>query len=125
MDSSSKRYTRRNPDPDPKTPVEDPERILKTKKKSNQSDIPIFKRSISLSSNPIKTVDGIKFDLKFEQSLFRSKSFSDLSEVVIDILGLNTFVRKEFSGFSKKYTCIFLDSLSKEVKRKLEYLEQD
>ena len=24
--------TRRNPDPDPKTPVEDPERILKTKK---------------------------------------------------------------------------------------------
>ena len=65
MASSRKRYTRRNPDPDPKTPVEDLERILKTKKKSNQSDIPIFQRSISLSSYPIKIGDGIKFDLKF------------------------------------------------------------
>ena len=99
MASSSKRYTRRNPNPDPKTPVEDPERILKSKKQSNQRDIPVFQRFISLSSYPIKTVGGIKFDLKFEQSLFRSKLDSDLSEVVIDIPRLNTFVCKYFSRF--------------------------
>ena len=56
--------------------------------------------------------------------MFRSKLDPDLSEVVIDIPRLNTFVSKEFYGFSKKYTFIFWDSLSKEVKRKLEYIEQ-
>ena len=44
--------------------------------------------------------------------------------MVVDIPGLNTFVPKYFFGFSKKDTCIFWDSLSKEVKRKLEYLEK-
>ena len=119
--SSSKRYTRRNPDPDPKTPVEDPESILKEKKQSDQSDLPIFEISTSLASDSIKTLDGLKFDLKFEQSLFRtkSKSYLDLSEVVIDILGLNTFVPKYFFGFSKKVTCIFWDSLSKWVEAEL------
>ena len=121
MASSNKRYTRRNRDPDPKTPVEYLERILKTKKQGNQQDIRVFQRSISLSSNPIKIVDGIKFDLKFEQSLFRSKSDSNLSELVIDIPELNTFVPKKNSRFSKKDICIFWE---KEVKRKLEYLEQ-
>ena len=73
MASSSKIYIRRNPDPDPKSPVEDPERILKAKKTSDQSNLPIFQRSTSLATNSIKTLDGQKFDLKFEQSLFRSK----------------------------------------------------
>ena len=39
--------------------------------------------------------------------MLRSKSDSDLSGVVIDILGFNTFIPKEFTGFSKKYSCIF------------------
>ena len=112
--SSRKRYTRRNPDPDPKTLVEDPERILKEKKQSDQSDLPIFQRSTSLVSDSIKILDSLKFDLKFEQSLFRSKSYSDLSEVVVDIPGLNTFVPKDFSGFVEKDICIFWDSLSKD-----------
>lgn len=124
MASSSKRYTRRNPDLDPKTLVEDPERILKAKKQSDQSALPIFQRSTSLASNSIKTLYGLKFDLKFEQSLFKSKSNLDLSEVVVDIPRLNAFVPKKFSGFSKNDTCIFWDSLSEEVKRKLEYLEK-
>ena len=60
-----------------------------------------------LSPEPVKTDDGIKFDLKFEQSLFRSKSDLDLSGVVIDILGLNTFIPKDFTGFSKKTTIFY------------------
>ena len=115
MASSSKRQTRRNPDP---------EKNLKAKKQSDQSYLPIFQRSTSLSSDSIKTLDGIKFDLKFEQSMFRSKSDSELSEVVIDIPRLNKFVPKYIFGFSMKDTFIFWDSLSKEIKRKLEYREQ-
>ena len=85
--------------------------------------MPVLQRSISLSPESVKTVDGIKFDLKFEQSLFISKSNSDLSRVVIDILGLNTFIPKDFTGFSKKDSCILWHSLSEEVKRELEYLD--
>ena len=69
-------------------------------------------------------MDGIKFDLKFEKSWFRSKSDSDLLGVVIDIPGLNTFIPKDFIWFSKKDSCIFWDSLSEEVKGKLEYLDK-
>ena len=105
--SSSKRYTRSNPDPDPQSPVEDPERILKAKKTSDQSNLPVFQRSTSLVIDFVKTLDGLKFDLKFQHSLFRSKSDSDLSEVVIDIPALNTFIPKDFSGFSKKERYIF------------------
>ena len=66
MASSSKIYTRRNPDPDPKSPVEDPERILKAKKTSDQSNLPVFQRSNSLATESVKTLDGLKFDLKFQ-----------------------------------------------------------
>ena len=69
-------------------------------------------------------MDGLKFDLKFQHSLFRSKSDLDMKEVVIDIPRLNTFIPKNFSGFSKKHKYIFWDTLTEEVKRKLEYLEQ-
>ena len=56
--------------------------------------------------------------------MFRSKSDLDPKQVVIDIPGLNTFIPKSFSGFSKKHKYIFWDTLTEEVKRKLEYLEQ-
>ena len=124
MDSSSKRHTRINPDPGQETPIEDPEKTLKSKNQSNHPKTPILQRSITLSPEPVKTVDGIKFDLKFEQSLFRSKSDSDLGGVVIDIPGLNTLIPKDFTSFSKKYSCIFWDSLLEEVKGILEYLEK-
>ena len=70
-------------------------------------------------------MDGLKFDLKLEQYLFRSKSDSDLSEVVIDIPCLNTFTPKNFSHFSKKEKCIFWDSLPEEVKGKFYFLEKN
>ena len=56
--------------------------------------------------------------------MFRSKSDSDLGGVVIDIPGLNTLIPKDFTSFSKKYSCIFWDSLLEEVKGILEYLEK-
>ena len=98
---------------------------MRSRKQSHNSQSPILERSFSLESEPVKTLDGIKFDLKFEQSLFRSKSNSDFSEVVIDIPALNTFIPKDFSGFSKKERYIFWDSLSDEVKKKLNLLEEN
>lgn len=124
MASSSKKYTRSNPYLDPNSPVEDPERILKTKKQKDQSTLPIFQRSNSLAIDSVKTLDGLKFDLKFQYSLFRSKSDSNPKEVVIDIPGLNAFIPKSFSRFSKIQKYIFWDSLTKEIKRKLEFLER-
>ena len=44
--------------------------------------------------------------------------------MVIDIPGLNTFIPKDFTRFSKKDSCILWDSLSEEVKGKLEYLDK-
>ena len=115
MASSSKRYTRSNPDPDPQFPVEDPERVLKAKKTSDKSNLPVFQRSTSLAIDSIKKLDGLKFDLKFQQSLCRSKSDSDLKQVVIDKVGLNTFIPNIFFGFSKKHKYIFWDTLTEEV----------
>ena len=124
MASSSKKYTRSNLDPDPKSPIEDPKTILKNKKQKDQSALPIFQRSNSLATYAVKTLHGLKFDLKFQHSLFRSKSDSDLKEVVIDIPGLNTFIPKSFFVFSKRKKYIFWDLLTEEIKRKLESLEQ-
>ena len=70
-------------------------------------------------------MDGLKFDIKFEQSFFRSKSDSDLSEVVIDIPRLNTFTPNIFYGFSMNENCIFWDSLSREIKGNFDFLEKN
>ena len=37
---------------------------------------------------------------------------------------MNTFIPKDFTRFSKKDSCIFWDSLSKEIKLKFEYLDK-
>ena len=70
-------------------------------------------------------MDGLKFDFKFEQYLFRSKLVSNLSEVVIDIPCLNTFTPNIFYGFSMNENCIFWDSLSREIKGNFDFLEKN
>jgi hypothetical protein len=62
-------------------------------------------RSISLPSKDIKTTDDIPFDLKL--SLFRSKYESDLTQTVIDIPRINTFISSNSSGISKEDTTFF------------------
>lgn len=51
--------------PDSQTQVEDLEKILKSRKQINQLNTLILQRSISLSPDPVKEVDGIKFNHKF------------------------------------------------------------
>ena len=97
-----RKYTRSNPDPDPTKPVEDPDKILKLRKENIEQGISPLQRNFSLPTEGIKTIDDIKFDIKFEHSLFRTKSYSNLSQVVVDIEGLNTFVPKGFFDFPNK-----------------------
>ena len=75
-------YTRRNPSPNPPKVVEDPERILR--RSNNKADKGIFhlQGSLSLPVEGIKDINDIIFDQKFEQTLFRSKSSLDLSQVI-------------------------------------------
>ena len=67
---------------------------MKFKKKLEESQPPILERIVSLETDSVKTIDDLKFDLKFKHSLFDSKSDSRLSEVVIDIPRLNTCIPK-------------------------------
>ena len=80
---------------------------MKFKKQLEESQPPILERIVSLETDSVKTIDDLKFDLKFEHSLFDSKLDSDLSEAIIDIPGLNTFIPKQWSGFSNKEKDLF------------------
>ena len=91
-----KKYTRSNRDLDPIEPIEDPEKILKPRKENFEEGISSLQRTLSLPVQGIKTIDDIKFDIKSEHSLFRTKLDSDLRQVVVYIEGLNTFVPKYF-----------------------------
>ena len=72
MASKGKRYNRSNSDPDPMSPFEDPERIIKTKKNKDQSASAIIQESTYLNKASDKTVSDSKFD-KFSHPLFKSK----------------------------------------------------
>ena len=125
MASSRGRHIRSNLNPNPQELAKDPKIIMKFRKQFDNPQTHVLERFVSFESEPIKTLDGLKFDIKFEQSMFRSKSDLDLSEVIVSIPHLNTFTPKNFYGFSKKEKCIFWDSLLEEVKGKFYFLENN
>ena len=47
---------------------------------------------MSFPKGGVKIIDDLEFDIKFEQSLFRSKSKSDLTEIVFDKKKFQTFI---------------------------------
>ena len=116
-------YTRANPDPNPPTIVDNPEKLLKTQKVQEEKNTSFLSRSISLPSKDIKTIDDIPFDLKFELSLFRSKSESDLTQTVIDIPRIGTFIPSNSSGISKEDTTFFWDSLITKLQKQILYIK--
>ena len=82
------------------SPLEDPKRILKTRKYKDQSASVIIQRSSSLNTSFVKIVNDIEFDT-FHYPLFKSKSETDLKELVEETYGLNKLVPKSFSQESK------------------------
>jgi hypothetical protein len=64
--------------------VSDPEKLLH-KRKERVVDSGIFLDiNLSLPKDGVKSIDDLDFDIKFEQSLFRSRSESNLNEVLFD-----------------------------------------
>ena len=114
-------YTRAKPDPNPPIIVDNPEKLLKTQKVQKEKNTSCMSRSISLPSKDIKTIDDIPFDLKL--SLFKSKSESDLTQTVIDIPRLGTFIPSNSSGISKEDTTFFLDSLITKLQKEILYIK--
>ena len=98
MAPSGRKYTRKNPDPNPTEPIDNQEKLLGEGKKNNILSSPLLTRSISLFEEVVQNLDDIQFDYKFQHSLFRSKSNSDLSQVIVDIPALLAFVPKEIEG---------------------------
>ena len=95
-------YTRKNPYPNPILElVEDPKKLLRKKKDQNGTSISL-NRSISLPKEGVISVEDLEFDEKFELSLFKSKSQSDLSQTIFDIEKFKTLVPTTSSQFSKQ-----------------------
>lgn len=107
MAPSSIKYTRKNPDPNPTKPVDNLENLLGEGKKNNILSSPLLKRSISLSEEVVQTLEDLQFDFTFQHSLFRSKLDLDLSQVIVEILALLTFVPNDFYSISKKTKQLF------------------
>ena len=107
---SRKRYTRKNPYPNSIEPVDNPEKILGEGKKKNLIYPPLLSRSTSLSIEVVQTLQDLQFDYKFQHSLFRSKSNSDLKEIVEDLSSILTFVPKNYCSTSQKNKQLLWDS---------------
>ena len=74
MASRKTYYTRSNPDPKPTVIVDNPDQIGKKKKQivNLETEVPL-RKSNSLPKELV-SLNDIDFDLKFEYSLFKTKS---------------------------------------------------
>ena len=77
-------YTRSNPDPKPVVIVDNPDRIGKKKKQTENLEAEISLIRVNSLPSELVSLQNIDFDLKFEHSLFKSKYESDLKTVVLD-----------------------------------------
>jgi hypothetical protein len=64
--------------------MSDPEKLLHKIKEKIFDSGTFLDRNISLLKDGVKSVDDLDFDIKFEQTLFRPKSESNLKEVMFD-----------------------------------------
>lgn len=96
---------KKNMDRNPPEVVSYQEMILgKRKDKIKTSTIPL-EGAFSLPKEAVKSTEYISFDIKLEDTLFRSKSKSNLSQIVFDIERFKTFIPSTYfkdSLFSKK-----------------------
>ena len=88
-----------------------------------ETGISFLHRSISFPKEGVISVDDIQFDEKFELSLFESRVYSDLSQVVFDQEKFNSFIPSTSLGFSKEEKEKFWDSLTSRLKEQLQHIE--
>ena len=110
-------YTRANPDPNPPKVFENPENILrKSNSKVGKGTYQLYK-SISLPAEGVESIDDIIFDVKFEHTLFKSKSKSDLTQLVFDPKYFSPITPRNSSSFSRADQKLFCDTLSPNLKK--------
>ena len=120
MASRRKRYTRSNLDPDPASPVENPENILKNRRYKDQSTSTKIQRSNSLSTPSDRVSDSVKIDIS-PPPLHKTKSDTNLKKCFEEISILDKNIPKSLS----QQTRSSLWSLPvKKVKRKSDYSER-
>ena len=116
-------YTRKNLGPNPiLESVEDLEKLLRKKKAQNDTGISL-NRSTSLPKEGVISIEDLEFDEKYELSLFRSKSDSDLTTIVLDLERFNTFIPSTSSQISKEEKEEFWNSLTTRLKEQLEQIQ--
>ena len=81
--------------------VEDLEKLLRKKKSRDDTSISRY-LSISFPKEWVISVEDLEFDEKFELSLFRYKSNSNLNQRVFYLERFNTFIPSTSSSFSKE-----------------------
>jgi hypothetical protein len=64
--------------------VSDPEKLLHKRKEKTVKSFSFLDKNLSLPKDGLKSIDDLDFDLKFEQTLFRSRSESKLNEIIFD-----------------------------------------
>jgi hypothetical protein len=77
-------HTRRNPDPEAAIPVSDPEKLVRRRKERPVTPVLHPDRYLSFPRDGLTSIEDLVFDVKFEQSLFRTKSESCLNETIFD-----------------------------------------
>jgi hypothetical protein len=75
-------YTRENPVPNPTEPVYDLEKILCNTREKVPDPFYYLDKSMSLPKDDAQSIDDLEFDEFFEQTMFRSKSETNLDEIV-------------------------------------------
>lgn len=115
--ASKRIYTRANPDPNPPEIFENPEKILKKNNSKVEKDTFQLYKSISLPAKGFELIDDVIFDERFEQTLFRSKYGSDLSQVIFDPKSSSPLTPRNSQSFSRKDQKISWNTLSPDLKK--------
>ena len=68
MAPSSRKYTRKNLDPNPTESIGNPEKLLGEGKKKNILSSPLLTGSIYLSQEVVQNLDDLQIDFKFQHS---------------------------------------------------------
>ena len=69
------------------------------------------------------SVEDLEFDEKFQLYLFKSKSYSYLTQIVFDLERFNTFIPNTSSQFSKQEKEEFWNTLTTRLKEQLEQIQ--
>jgi hypothetical protein len=64
--------------------VFDPKKLLHKRKEKTINSFSFLERNLSFPKDGVKRIDDLDFDLKFEQTLFRSRSEYNLKEIIFD-----------------------------------------